>query len=223
MERRSIQFDTPPSGVRLRGAGAVSVVDLPLVKNSAVVTAAQFPQESLKPPAPPEPDLRPLLESLISTMTEMEERRRQSLSELQHIAVELAVAVASQLVSHAIDREQFAVEELVTAMVQKTGLTQPVTVALHPADLKLLEKRLTTMPQSWNRERVTLLPDHGVARGGCRAELPDGQMLISEVTSRLSEIRRHWMEELDDAQIERRSVAGEGPPLRRFPDRRETA
>ncbi len=223
MQRLSVQFAVDPCDIRLRGPGTVLTLDLTPSKPTPVVTPVQFPQEVRKP-VPPEPDLRPLLESISASIEEVEERRRQSLGEMQHVAIELAVAVASQLVFQALEREQFGVEELVRSAVEKMELDGPMTIALHPTDLALLQKRLAqNSSPAWQAKHVEFKGDAGVARGGCRAESPEGRMLISEITSRLSEIRRHWMEELDDAQIERRRTSRESPALRRFPDRRETA
>jgi flagellar biosynthesis/type III secretory pathway protein FliH len=96
-----------------------------------------------------------------------------------------------------------------------------MTASLHPADHELLRKRLTGQALPWPEGKLALQADASVARGGCRIETPEGRMLVSDISTRLSEIRRHWMEELDDAQIERRRAHDQGQPLRRFPDRRE--
>lgn len=230
MTRHSLHFTVPPSGIRLRGGGTVIENEIPPVRPAPVVAQPVFRQETARPvqvptapPVPPEPDLRPLLESIGHAVAEVEERRKQSLNELQHVAIELAIAVASQLVYESISREQFGVEKLVSQIIDRMGVTGPVTVSLNPADLALLQRKMTKVSVSWNPAQVELKGDVALAQGSCRAESPDGRMLVSEVTSRLSEIRRHWMEELDDAQIERRRPDGEGPALRRFPDRREIA
>jgi len=173
--------------------------------------------------APPPPDLRPLLDSIRGTLGQLDERRQQSLAEMQQVALELAVAVASHLVFETIAADQHAVEELIRQAVHNMGLDSVPTVHLHPNDLELLQQRLAREPAAWNTDQLTLRADASVARGGCRIEAADGRQMVSDISSRLSEIRRHWMEELDDSQIERRSSAGEGRALRRFPDRRETA
>ncbi|SFI26057.1 FliH/SctL family protein [Planctomicrobium piriforme] len=222
MSRQQIPFSAKPSGIRLRGGGGAVVNEtIAPARPAGTPVPASFPQGAAKPVA--EPDLRPLLEQISAQLVEVEQRRQQSLFELQHVAIELSIAVASQLVHEALSREQFAVEELVRHAVDKMGLGSPVSVTLNPTDLTLLQKRLAKQPASWSGSQIELRGEATVARGGCRAESPDGRMLVSDITSRLSEIRRHWMEELDDAQVERRRAAGEGPALRRFPDRRETA
>lgn len=223
MYRQTIVWPAPLAGVRARGhtqAGTRRGESSARAATGPV--AASFPTESARPAAPAA-DLRPLLESLGAALEEIERRRQQSLGEMQQVALELAVAVTSHLVFEAISRENYAVEQLVGKALEQVGLDSVPIVALHPADLDLLHKRLAGKPAPWPEGAITLRADPGVARGGCRVEAPDGRMLVSDIASRLSEIRRHWMEELDDAQIERRRSQAEGQSLRRFPDRRETA
>lgn len=204
MQRASLRWSTPPDAVYVRRDGAPAAL----------------------PPAPlPRPvvDLQPLLKSIADALAESELRRSQSLGEMQQVAIELAIAAASQLVHHAIERGDFGIEQLVREAVTRTGLDSAPVMFLHPLDLDLLRQRLAGGPAPWPEGKVEFKADAAVSRGGCRVESVDGRMLVSDISSRLSEIRRHWMEELDDAQIERRGTAGEGRGLRRFPDRRETA
>src|SRR5690606_33539999 len=141
------------------------------------------------PSAPPAPDIAPLLESLAGTLDAMEGRRQQSLAEMQQVALELAIAVASNLVFEAISTDHFAVEELVRATIDQLGLGAAPVVALHPADLELLQRRLADEPPPWRDEQIVLQPDSTVARGGCRAEASNGTVLVSDISLRLSDIR----------------------------------
>ncbi|CAK9014259.1 Flagellum-specific ATP synthase [Durusdinium trenchii] len=75
----------------------------------------------------------------------------------------------------------FGIEARVAELVEQLGLNQPIVVRLHPADVQLLQQRI----------------------GDLRAE-SDGQGLIRELGPQLLEIRRQWLESLDDAQTERR-------------------
>lgn len=231
MHRQTIVWNRIPSDVRLRGctntnAAAGPPVEEPPPVKPPVPVAATFPNESGQPvPAapPPPPDIRPLLETIAERLRSIDERRQQALEELQQVAIELSVAVASYLVHTAIDRGEFGVEHLVRQAVDALGLDNAPVVSLHPTDLQLLQKRLLQQPPPWELSQVTFEADPGIARGGCRVEDNKGRVLVSDISLRLSDIRRHWMEELDDTQVERRGASGEGPSLRRFPDRREIA
>ena len=70
---------------------------------------------------------------------------------------------------------------------------------------------------------MTLVADASIDRGGVRLETESGRIVLSDVVSRLAEIRQQWMENINDTQTERRSVPDDVEQLRRFPDRRETA
>jgi len=225
MYRQEIFWSRPATDIRLRGRTHETAAP-PVSRPASEPVAASFPDQSGQPitvVATPPPDLRPLLEAIASQLDSLDQRRQQSLLEMQQVALELAVAVASQLAFQTITSDQHGVEELVRQAVLAMGLESRPTVSLHPRDLELLQKRLAQHPGTWDMDHVQLQSDPGIARGGCRVEGSSGKMLVSDIGLRLTEIRRHWMEELDDSQIERRRSAGESGTLRRFPDRRETA
>jgi hypothetical protein len=71
-------------------------------------------------------------------------------------------------------------------------------------------------------KNVSCFDDPQMPRGSCRVE-SGRRILLSDMNSRLDEIRRSWMEKLDDTQVERRGNGSAAAALRRFPDRRETA
>jgi flagellar assembly protein FliH len=227
MFRQQVLWTKAPTHVRVRGHAAGSAGSGRGATHTGGPTPASFPNESgqaVSAAVPAPPDIRPVLDSIAAAVEEIELRRQQSLAELQQVAVELALAVASQLTFVAISREEHAVEELVGEAVRSLGLEPGIVLSLHPADLDQLNRRLAQQPApAWKSADLAFRGDASVARGGCRIESPGGRMLVSDLSTRLSEIRRHWMEELDDAQTERRGSSGEGKALRRFPDRRETA
>lgn len=176
-------------------------------------------------PAPPDPEeMRQLLAHLGELVQEHEQRRQESLGELQQLAVELAVAVASRVVHQAIDENQFGVRKLVDGLLDRLGLAEPVAIGLHPRDLELLEEHLVREPPppEWDARLLKFVPDPGLARGSGRATSARGEIL-SEAALHLAELRRHLLEGLDDAEIERRHTSSADQRLRRFPDRRETA
>ena len=167
-------------------------------------------------------ELQSLLSGMEQSVHEAEQMRRQSLEEFQQLAVELAVTIAGELVFRAIEADQFDVGGLVAAAVERLGLDAPLTVALHPRDIELLDAAALDEPPVWRTGTLTLRPDPALPRGHCRAS-NGATVLLSEFAPRLEEIRDSLLEGLDDAQIERRRSAGIGSALKRFPDRRETA
>ena len=164
-----------------------------------------------------------VLESITEAVNELEQRRQLSLAELQQAAVELAMAVASRLLFEKVRSDDFAVEELVGHVVDALKAQTPVTVRLHPDDLARLMRRLEGRPTPWpDPSGLRLVADASVAPGDCWAE-SDTHGILSRMELQLSEIRRHVMESLDDAQTQRRQALPSDQDLRRFPDRRESA
>ncbi len=222
--RCSLRLDRSPRSIRVRcssGNTAHSAGSLP-AGGDAGVPAAPEPDINEQARAAAGQQLQALLGAMEDSVHEAEQMRRQSLDEFQQLAVELAVTIAGELVFRAIEADQFDAGGLVAAAVDRLGLDAPLTVALHPLDIKLLDSAEPDDPPVWRTGKLTLHPDPTLPRGHCRAS-NGATVLLSEFAPRLEEIRDSLLEGLDDAQIERRQAAGVGSALKRFPDRRETA
>ncbi|MFV0443791.1 MAG: FliH/SctL family protein [Planctomycetaceae bacterium] len=171
-------------------------------------------------PPPPDPLLRlpVLLESLHDVIQNFEERRQQSLSDLQRAAIELAIAATSHILGRVVEQNEFPIGELVDRAIAQVGTSSVCRVALHPDDLPLIQSRaeLASTELDW-------IADATLPRGSCRAERDGGDGVLVELGQYLADIRYHWIEDLDDAPLERRQTPTDGQPLRRFPNRRETA
>ncbi len=167
-------------------------------------------------------DLRNLLEQAVVSVEELQEQQRQSLQEMQEVAVELAVAAASVLTGTAIERGQFAVDDLILQALAQMQLTDPVRVRMNPQDYDLLQVLMKEPDASEELQRLTVIQDDSLNRGSCRVE-SGRRILLTDLPTRLNDIRRSWMEKLDDSQIERRGDGSTGRSLRRFPDRREAS
>ena len=167
-------------------------------------------------------DLRQMLANTAELVTELQEQHRQSLHEMQEVAVELATAATSWLTGVAIDRGEFAVDDLIRKALHQMEIDQPVRVRLNPADHDLLKNLIREPAGRRMLENVSCFDDPELARGSCRVE-SGRRILLSDMESRLENIRRSWMEKLDDSQVERRGDGSTSRTLRRFPERRETA
>lgn len=167
-------------------------------------------------------DLRQLLTNAADQAAELRQMQRQSLDELQEAAVELAASAASFLVGYAIDNSVFAIDELIKKALHVMDADQPVRVRLNPADHELLKTLLKDPETDRILKDVSCVDDDSINRGGCRIEA-GRRVLVSDMHSRMEDIRRAWLEKLDDSQIERRGDGSASRTLRRFPDRRETA
>lgn len=176
----------------------------------------------VKPGYTPE-QLQQLFGGLAMAITELEDRQRQSLQELQHVAIELATAAASWLTMAAIDRDQFHIEQLIADSVSQLQGNGPLKVHLNPDDLEQFNtlKDAHTNSDSILKD-VQFVADRTVARGSCKTE-SDSISLVSDLETRLASVRQAWLENLDDAQTERRATGDRAWEPGRVPDRRETA
>jgi len=161
------------------------------------------------------------LQTVVESVEQLSEQRRQSLEELQQVAVELSVAAARWLLGVAIEADMFAVDDLVRRAVERLDSDTGVTVRLHPDDLRLLQA-LQSESDDDTELPAEVKSDATLSRGSCRVEA-GRQTLLSDMDSRLEDIRRMWLESLDASQVERRRNGANASGLRRFPERRETA
>ena len=158
-----------------------------------------------------------LLEKISQQLEVIDARRTQLLDELRQVAIELAVSAASHLAFCAIQADQFGIEDLIATAIGQIDQSLETTIVLHPDDSALLHKRSHDAVEKWSDQRASLITDDSLARGACDIRQPGSGHLVTDIGTRLSEIRRHWMEELDDTQVERRETQHHGKQLRRFP------
>jgi flagellar biosynthesis/type III secretory pathway protein FliH len=167
--------------------------------------------------------LRTVLGKLMEVAGELQDQRRQRLEEMQQVAVEIALAVASRLVHEKLEKADSGVEELVRQAVQRLNTSQPITIALHPKDLDLLQNRSgKAVPLSADGGPLRMIGDPSLNRGDCRADAGDTS-LLADVQEQLADIRRHLLETLPEATLDRRKPLPPERPFKRFPERRQTA
>ncbi len=132
--------------------------------------------------------LERVLQKLLETANGLRAEQQQQLEEMQRLAIELAVAMASRLLEQQIQAGDFAVETLVRKVVERLDTPQPVLVFLHPDDLKLLQQRLgdgrTLFPHG---AQVQMAPDTTLARGDVRAEAGDISV-FANIEERLADL-----------------------------------
>jgi flagellar assembly protein FliH len=159
------------------------------------------------------------LDALVDAARDIRAGQRGRLEEMQRVAVELSVAIASHVLCARIEAGDFPMENLVRAAVKRLEPRQAVTVYLHPDDLALLERRTAEEPLlAVDGGELRLVGDPALARGSCRAETGD-VAVMANLEEHLAEIRRDLLLALPGAEVERRQDRG----LRRFPERRHTA
>lgn len=143
------------------------------------------------------------LASLLEAARTLEGQHRQRLTEMQRVAVELAVAIASRLIHAKIEAGEFNIQALVQKAVEQLDPRQPVTMRLNPQDLALLQARMGGQPLLHESVEVRLVPDPALGRGDCRAEAGDVSVL-SQLPAQLEEVRKHLLRSVGHAEPESR-------------------
>jgi hypothetical protein len=218
---------TIPVGKRLLG---IAVGDGPILEIAPPATAATpvaAPIPEPEPPRGPSGEDIAFMERLLANFEELTNdlraQQRQRLVEMQRVAIEVAVAVASRLVHQRLEAGDFSVDGLVRQVAERLEAKDALTIHLHPADLSLLEKQAgdcrRLLPGDGN---LKLIADASLNRGDCRAETGD-MSLVLKVDQQLDEMRKHLLDILPDAEIEQRRAQAGDRQLRRFPDRRHIA
>jgi hypothetical protein len=146
---------------------------------------------------------RGLIESVLAGLTRGVERLRteqaQRLEQVQRVAIELAMTIATRLLHRSVTDGEFPVEAKVRDMVAKLEGDAPVSVRLNPADLELLEARLGGEPLLAGATDPRLIPDSTLARGDCQVDGKEG-MLFSNVERELQQIRDDLLRSLGHAR-----------------------
>lgn len=177
-------------------------------------------------PDPAELQERQAVEAVLANLerlgNDLRAQQGQRLKDMQQVAVELALAVASHLVQKQLVQNEFPIEHLVARVAERLEPQQPATLFLNPDDLNLLEARGGEAGHDFLKANpdLRLLADASLARGDCRAETGD-LTIVSRLEEQLNDLRAGLLETLPEAQVERR--AQRATTIRRFPDRRHTA
>ena len=80
-------------------------------------------------------EIEQVLAAINEAVMEMEQRRRTSIGELQEVAVELAVAVASKVIHETIQTNDFPIEKTVEQLIERCNPRSTISVRLHPQDM----------------------------------------------------------------------------------------
>lgn len=222
MSRLKVPLSQPLVSVRVRSADP-EAVQLTSAEQTPSSAAPADPGTAAVPAGRPSADeLVELLESIDHAVLELEERRQQSLSELQQVAVDLAISAVSRILHDAFTADRVDVEQLIQRAIDDLPSDGSVTVSLNPEDLRGLRANLPDADEVLKERSVQFREEAQLGRGDYRIETSDG-IWLSRIPDFLADLRRHLVEGLDDAQTERRQTEAAHRGMRRFPDRRDSA
>jgi flagellar biosynthesis/type III secretory pathway protein FliH len=144
---------------------------------------------------------RQFLESLLGKVThELKQMRlaaEERLHQWQIASVELATALATELLYREVQANEFQVEQTIRTIVDELGEESPATIYLNPADLRAMQQRLGDQPLFPDLENPpTLIPTEAIARGDCKVQGRSGGELASEISERIALMREDLLEKL---------------------------
>ncbi len=159
------------------------------------------------------------LESIQAQLEEMSAARRQSLAELQELAVRLSVKIARSIIYTEIADDTSRIEHLVEMSLAQLDADTPIVVHVHPEVYSRLNHSHAAVLR---REKLHIVADPEIAIGDCSIVGP-AFTFFAGVESKLAEIEQKLVEGLSNAEIERRHPGKNDRGLQRFPDRRNLA
>ena len=189
-----------------------------IVATGNATVRTNVPQRQTPPPIDNQ-----LLHSINDALREIEQRRSQSLYELQVAAVEIGMMATSVIVADAISKDQFPIEKVIERAIEKVEADATATIRLNPTDLqqfKTVDKE--TADSVMKGKTVQFKPDPRLQRGTCQIDLGDFG-LLSSIDREIADLQRELLKGIDNARTERRQPEANNGGIRRFPDRRETA
>ena len=226
--QRRLSRGTTPSRdpARRRQGGRTKVVaGSPATPETATpAPVSDPPVEDVRETAVADPQLndqiRELLEVILERVEQLEDNRRQSLQEMQTVAVELGVAAAAYILNQQVAADEFRLLPLIEEAVQRLSPYEDITVQLNPEDHQALV-RANPEQVSAIEAKATVVTDPRAQRGTVVVKSGD-QGWMSSFEERLGAVRENLLNGIDYARIERRQTQTT-PGMRRFPERRQTA
>ena len=127
--------------------------------------------------------------ALAEATQRLEERREELAGELAHSALELAVAIARQLVLAEVNRGGHDIEKIVReALAAASAGRSRCVIHVHPDDFEALR-------DARFRSGTSVQADIGVARGDVHVEAPMG-LMVREIDEAIDAISQRLREEL---------------------------
>jgi flagellar biosynthesis/type III secretory pathway protein FliH len=168
-----VKLSVPPRGLKIAAPGDPWPPPAPARQAPALKQAAPDAghAEATRLVAAEREFIESALGQLGTTLQELYADRHKQLTDLQNLAVELAVVAAGRLLFREIDEDRFAVEEMVRDMARQLVDDKPVAIHLNPKDLHQMQRRLGSRLLFPDDDAAPkLVPDTGVDRGACVVE-----------------------------------------------------
>ena len=137
------------------------------------------------------------IEALMNSITQganaLQAEFKTKFIEMETTTAELAISIASRLIHHKIETDDFPVESLVREAVRRLETEDAVVIRLHPDDVTLLKRRLGDDGQILSdRPDIEIEADDSLARGDCSATA-GSVSVASHLEDQLADIKQHLL------------------------------
>ena len=130
-----------------------------------------------------------LSSEIVALLDSLSAQRTEVYTRLEAEVVELAVAVAEQVIGAEVTERPELVKKRVSEAVSDLLARESVKVRLHPLDVVLCENILERLEDQYELGRLTLIADDTISRGGCLVDTAVEQV-DARIESQLGEISR---------------------------------
>jgi len=143
-------------------------------ENQAGMVLKKFEEQAIQNGIQKVSPLSGLLSGLIEDLKLFQQK---AITELEPIVVDLAFKISQKVIKEEIRTNPDIVKKNVLAALEKMMDKDFVTICLHPEDKKLLEKhQIEIMKAFRDIEKLTLVADEMISRGGCYIKTSRGDV-----------------------------------------------
>jgi flagellar assembly protein FliH len=127
-----------------------------------------------------------MLRRVAQTIEDLAALRKAIVRDTERQMVELSLAVARRVITREVSLDPTLVAAVAHVALERLGDTTPATIRLHPEDHAVVSAQ---RGERWAGTQVTILPDPGLARGGCVVECAFGT-IDGSIDAQLDEVTR---------------------------------
>jgi flagellar biosynthesis/type III secretory pathway protein FliH len=139
-------------------------------------------------------EIKAYVEMIEAIVKEWEERKERFFEENELVVVRLAFEIAKKVVHQEISANPDLILYVVREALKKAAGSQNLTVRLNPQDVAVLEKgKEERLPELKKFERLEIVADEKIERGGCILETDSG-LLDAQLAVQLKKIEEALLE-----------------------------
>jgi len=213
-----LRFHRPLKGIEVVPSDSIATApqsNPPAARSEPKPAPASVPSPALVPEPAPAVDfsqtdiarelaadrerIEAVLAEIRGDIASLRKERAAKIEDLQRVAIELALTIASRLLHERVVAGDFPMDAKVRDMIAQLADDVAVSVRLNPTDLELLKGRLGEEPLSPDRDNPRLIPDPTLNRGACQVDGRES-MLLSDVSRELQDIREDLLGSLTNAR-----------------------